>query len=89
MQQLPVAKWLWWQALTAEVLFQFPGGAKYLQQSRLPFRRSAIASQEGKLINFDIVNPLSKINGGRGRMSNFIFGGAGSALFVSGWVAMA
>ena len=45
----------------------------FWQQSRLPFRRSAIVSQEGKLINFDIVNPLSKSNGGRERMSNFVF----------------
>ena len=61
------------RALTAEVLVRFLGGAKYWQQSRLPFRRPAIVSQEGKLINFDIVNPLSKSNGGRGRM--FTFGG--------------
>ena len=37
------------------------------------FRRSAVVFQEGKLISFDIVNPLSKSNGGRGRMSNFAF----------------
>ena len=68
---------------------RFSGGAKYWQQNRLPFWQSVIVSQKGKLINFDIVDPLSKNNGGRGRMSNFVFWGAGSVLFVSGWVAMA
>ena len=88
-QHLPVAKWFWQRALTAEVLVQFPSGAEYWQQSRLPFLRSMIVSQEGKLINFDIVNPLSKSNRGRGRMSNFVFWRVGSVLFVSGWVTMA
>ena len=73
------------RSLTAEVLVRFSGGAKYWQQSRLPFQRSTIVSQEGKLINFDIVNPLAKSNAGRGRMSNFVFWGAGSPLFVNGW----
>ena len=80
--------WLWRRALTAEVLVQFIGGAKYWQQSRLPFRWSAIVSQEGKLINFDIVNPLLKSNGGRGRMSNFVFLGWGLGvcyLLAGGW----
>ena len=30
------------------------------------------------------MNPLSKSNKGRGRISNFVFWGAGSALIVSG-----
>ena len=66
-----------------------PRGSQILAAKQTPFRRSTIVSQEAKFINFDIVNPLSKSNGGRGRMSNFVFWGAGSVLFVSGWVAMA
>ena len=66
-------------------MFKWPYG----QQSRLPFRQSVIISQEGRLINFDIVKSLSKSNGGRGRMPNFVIWRAGSVLFVSGWVVMA
>ena len=54
-----------------------------------PIPRSAIASQERKLINFDNVNPLPKSNVGRGRMSNFVFWSAESVLFFREWVAMA
>ena len=59
------------------------------QQSRLPFRRFVIVSQDGRLSKFDIVNPLSKSNRGRDRRPTFVFWVAGSVLFVSGWVAMA
>ena len=64
-----------------------PRGSQILAAKQTPFRRSTIVIYQ--FINFDIVNPFSKSNGGRGRMSDFIFGGAGSVLFVSGWVAMA
>ena len=86
MQQLPVAKWLY---VAVSSHCRSPGlisprGAKYWQQSKLLFRQSAIISQERKLTSFDIVNPLLTSNGDRGRMSNFVFWGAGSVLFVSG-----
>ena len=42
-------------------------------------------SQEGRLFKFDIVKPLSKSNGARGRRPNFVFWVTGSVLFVSGW----
>ena len=48
-----------------------------------------IVSREGRFFNFDIVNPLWKSNGGRGRRPNFVFFVVGSVLFVSSWVAMA
>ena len=54
-----------------------------------PIWQYMTVSQEGKLINFDIVNPLLKINGGRGRMYNFVFWKTGSVLFASEWVAIA
>ena len=60
----------------------------YGQQSRLPFRRSAIVSQDGRFITFDFVNPLSKGNGVRGKMPNVVFWRAGGVLFVSEWMAM-
>ena len=65
--------------------FKWPYG----QQSKVPFQRSAIVSQEGRIFNFDIIKPLSKSNGGGGRMPDFVFGRAGNLLFVSGWVTMA
>ena len=57
------------------------------QQSKLLFWRSMIVPWEGRLFNFDIVNPLSKSNAGRGRRLNFVFWVVGSLLFVSagGW----
>ena len=61
----------------------------YGQQSRLLFRQSMFVSQEGRFINFDIVKPLWKSNGVRGRMPNLVFWRAGNVLFVNGWVAMA
>ena len=40
----------------------------------------------GLFFNFDIVNPLSKSNAGRGRRPNFVFQVVESVLFFSGWV---
>ena len=59
------------------------------QQSRLPFGQLAIASQEWRLLNFDIVKPLLKSNGDRVGETNFVFGVAGSVVFASGYLAMA
>ena len=42
-----------------------------------------IISQEGRLFNFDIVNPLSKSNAGRGKRPNFVFWVV--HLLVGGW----
>ena len=44
-----------------------------------------IVSQEGRLFNFDIVNPLSKGNRDKDRRPGFVFLVAGSVLFISAW----
>ena len=64
-----------------------PWRSQILAAKQTPIPAIAIVSQQGKLINFDILNPLSKSNGGRGRMSNFIFWrGLGVCyLLAGGW----
>ena len=58
-----------------------PQRSQILAAKQTPIlQQSVIISQEEKLINFDLVNPLSKSSGGRGRMSNFVLLGAGNVL---------
>ena len=48
-----------------------------------------IVFREERLFTFDVMNSLSKSNGGRERRPNFVFCMVVSVLFVSGWVVMA
>ena len=73
---------IWCFSWIVSDMFKWPNG----QQSRLPFRRSVIVSWEEWLFDFDIVNPLSKSNVGRGRKPNFVFGWLGVFyLLAGGW----
>ena len=61
---------------------EWPNG----QQSTIPFQRSKIVFREGRLINFDIVNPLSKSNEGETEDLFLLFVWLGVLyLLAAGW----
>ena len=43
------------------------------QQSRFPYRRSVIISQEQRSLSFDIMNPLSRSKGAETENLNLLF----------------
>ena len=56
------------------------------QRSTIPFQRSEIVFREGRLFNFDIVNPLSKSNEGEAEALFLLFVWLGVLyLSVTGW----